>query len=198
MSEQGSTEIFIYTRAEDGLFSLITAVLEQLGLNIVDAGIITTADGHILDTIHVLEASGEPVDNALRVEEIRSTLLEEITHKDRGDWHVSRRIPRQYRHFPIKTRIEFKLSPDDQRTIMELISADHPGLLSQVGKAFTECGVRLLNARITTLGSRVEDIFEITDLNDRPLKDADQIACLEKALHRHLGSDASTPTSFAI
>ena len=198
MSERGSTEIFIYTRAQDNLFTLITAVLEQLGLDIVDAGIITTGDDHILDTFHVLEASGEPVDNTLRVEEIRTALLKEITREDQGEWHVSRRMPRQYRHFPIKTRIGLKQDPDDRRTTLELITADHPGLLSQVGKAFTECGIRLLNARITTLGARVEDIFEITDLEDRPLKDADQIACLEKALHKHLGSDAGTQKSFAI
>jgi [protein-PII] uridylyltransferase len=198
VSAHGSTEIFLYTRAQDGLFPMITAVLEQLGLNIVDAGIITTADGYILDTFHVLEASGEPVDNALRIEEIRAALLQEITRGAQGEWHVSRRMPRQYRHFPIKTRIEFKQDPDDRRTIMELITADHPGLLSQVGQAFTECGVRLLNARITTLGSRVEDTFDITDLNDQPLTDADQIACLENALHKHLGSDAGTQTSFAI
>ena len=107
-------------------------------------------------------------------------------------------MPRQYRHFPIKTRIEFNQDPDDQRTIMELITADHPGLLSQVGQAFTECGIRLLNARISTLGSRVEDVFQITDLEDRPLKDADQIACLEQALHKHLGSDAGTPSAFSM
>jgi [protein-PII] uridylyltransferase len=198
VSEHGSTEIFIYTRAEDNLFTLITAVLEQLGLDIVDAGIITTADGYILDTFHVLETSGEPVDNALRVEEIRTALLNELNRENKGEWHVSRRMPRQYRHFPIKTRIEFKQDLDDQRTIMELITVDHPGLLSQVGKAFTECGVRLLNARIATLGSRVEDIFQVTDQNDRPLEDADQIACLEKALHKHLGSNTGTPASFAI
>lgn len=197
-SRHGSTEIFLYARSRDGLFSMITAVLEQLGLNIVDAGITTTADDFILDTFHVLETSGEPVDDALRIEEIRAALQKEITRDGQDEWHVSRRIPRQYRHFPIKTRIEFNQNPDDQRTIMELITADHPGLLSQVGQAFTECGIRLLNARITTLGSRVEDVFEITDLENRPLKDADQMACLEQALHKHLGSDAGTPSSFAI
>ncbi|UCC56383.1 MAG: [protein-PII] uridylyltransferase [Gammaproteobacteria bacterium] len=198
VSEHGSTEVFIYTRAEDNLFTLITAVLEQLGLDIVDAGIITTADGHVLNTFHVLETSGEPVDNALRVEEIRTALLGQLTRKDKDEWHVSRRMPRQYRHFPIKTRIEFKQDPDDQRTVMELITVDHPGLLSQVGKAFTECGVRLLNARIATLGSRVEDIFQVTDQNDRPLEDAGQIACLEEALQKYLGSEPGTPASFVI
>ncbi len=186
VTERGSTEIFIYARASDELFTLITAVLDQLGLDVVDAGITTTHDGHVLNTFHVLETSGEPAGNDLRVEEIRSALLREIENGGRDEWHVSRRIPREYRHFPIQTRIEFKRDEGDSRTIMELITSDHPGLLSQVGKAFIECKVRLLNAKIITLGSRAEDVFYITDRDNRPIKDAGQIECLEKALHKHL------------
>jgi [protein-PII] uridylyltransferase len=193
---RGSTEIFIYARAADKLFTLITAVLDQLGLNIVDAGIVTTEDGYILNTFHVLEASGEPAADALRLEEIRTALVTGIGNKDRNVWHVSRRTPRQYKHFPIKTRIGFRLDEVDQHTIMELVTADHPGLLSQVGRAFTECEVRLLNAKIATLGSRAEDIFHIADRNNQPLSDNRQIECLDKAMRKYL--DAGTEAAEAL
>jgi [protein-PII] uridylyltransferase len=193
-SERGSTEIFIYARVMDELFTLITAVLDQLALNVVDAGIITTVDGHVLNTFHVLETTGQPVESDLRAEEIRAALIEEITSGDRQEWHVSRRMPRTYKHFPIKTHIAFKPDELDHRTVMELITADHPGLLSQVGRAFTECGVRLLNARIATLGSRAEDIFYITDRNNQPLGDSLQYECLEKSLRKHLGAESATAT----
>jgi [protein-PII] uridylyltransferase len=186
VTELGSTEIFIYARAADELFTLITAVLDQQGLNIVDAIIITTRDGFVLSTYHVLEISGEPAEDPLRIEEIRSALKREIEHGNRDEWHVSRRIPRQYKHFPIKTLVGFKPDEVDRRTIMELITADHPGLLSQVGRAFTDCRVRLLSAKIATLGSRAEDVFHITDHDNRPLSDMQQMECLEQALHKHL------------
>ncbi len=186
ITERGSTEIFIYARASDELFTLITAILDQLGLDVVDAGIITTNDGHVLNTFHVLEASGEPAADDLRVDEIRNALLREIENGGRDEWHVSRRTPREYRHFPIQTHIDFKRDETDSRTIMELITSDHPGLLSQVGQAFIECKVRLLNAKIITLGSRAEDVFYITDRNNRPIEDPGQFECLEKALHKHL------------
>jgi [protein-PII] uridylyltransferase len=198
VTERGSTEIFIYARADDNLFTLITAVLDQLGLNIVDAGIITTNDGYVLNTFHVLEASGASAGEAHRIREIRSALQEELTRKKHTDWHVSRRVPRQYKHFPIQTRIGFRLDEVDQRTIMELTTADHPGLLSKVGRSFTECGIRLLYARIATLGSRAEDIFHITDLNDRPLQEEAQFECLEKTLHRHLDKAPEAPSAFVI
>jgi [protein-PII] uridylyltransferase len=197
-SERGSTEIFIYARVMDELFTLITAVLDQLALDVVDAGIITTADGHVLNTFHVLETYGQPVESDLRAEEIRTALLEEITSGDRQEWHVSRRIPRVYKHFPIKTHIAFKPDELDHRTVMELITPDHPGLLSQVGRAFTECGIRLLNARIATLGSRAEDIFYITDRNNQPLGEVKQYDCLEKSLRKHLGTEPATEPSATI
>jgi len=189
LTDRGSTEIFIYTTDVDELFSHITAVLAQQGLNVVDAGITTTPDNHVLDTFHVLEESGEPVSGEQRCAEIRQALHTEITNRPHNTWQVSRRMPRQYRHFPIKTHIDFKLDELDQRTVMELIAADRPGLLSRVGRAFTECKVRLLNAKIATLGSRVEDVYYITDLQNRPLTDPAQIDCLKQALHRYLDND---------
>jgi [protein-PII] uridylyltransferase len=137
----------------------------------------------------VLEESGSPISGDQRLEEIRSTLLNEIDTEHRRTWNVSRRTPRQYKHFPIKTHLEFKLDSLDQRTIMELITADRPGLLSRIGQAFADCNISLLNAKIATLGSRAEDVFYITDQHNKPLTDASRIECIEKAIHKYLDMD---------
>jgi [protein-PII] uridylyltransferase len=187
--ERGGTEILIYATDTRGLFSRITAVLDQQGLNVVDAGIITTRDNHILDTFHVLEESGGMVSGDLRINEIQTALLKEIDSTGRDEWHISRRPPRQYKHFPIKTHIYFKLDEHDQRTVMELITADRPGLLSRVGRAFADCEVKLLNAKIVTLGSRAEDVYFITDHNDQPLSKPEQFECLEKTLRKYLDTE---------
>ena len=72
---------------------------------------------------------------------------------------------------------------------MELVTADRPGLLSQIARAFTDCGVKLLNAKIATLGTRVEDVYYITDNNNEPLTDTLISECLEKAIYKYLGID---------
>ena len=191
-TERGGTEIFIFAPATTGLFSRIAAVLDQLGLNVVDAVISTTADNHILDTFKVLEDSGKPVEGARRIEEIHSALLDEISGKGRRTWTISRRPPRQYRHFPVKTHIEFKLDELDQRTVMELVTSDRPGLLSRIGRAFADCEIKLLNAKIATLGARAEDVYYITDRNDQPLTETLISACLTKAIHKYLDDEEST------
>lgn len=189
-SERGGTEIFIYARRQERLFSHITSVIEQLGLNVVDAGVVTMQDDFILDTFHVLEADGQPVTSDLRMNEIHAALKHALDGDAEHSWHVSRRPPRTHKHFPIKTHIAFRQDVDDQRTVMELITADRPGLLSRVGRAFADCGVRLWNAKIATLGSRAEDFYYITDLNNKPLTEQ-QLECLEKSVKKYLEQDDS-------
>ena len=186
LTERGGTEIFIFAAAADDLFSRITAVLDQLGLNVVDAGIITTDDGHGLHTYHVLEVSGAPVTGMRRSEEIRTALQAELEHGKPDIWHVARRMPRVYKHFPIRTHVDFKPDEIDRRTVMSLITSDRPGLLSRVGRAFVDCKVRLQNAKISTLGARAEDVFYITDLDNQPLQKDVQFECLVQSIQRHL------------
>ena len=195
VTEHGGTEIFIVTATEDDQFSRITAVLDRLGLNVVDAGIITTQDNRTVDTFHVLEESGFPISGDRRLQEIRNTLLSEINAEGHTTWNISRRIPRHYKHFPIKTHLDFKLDSYDRRTVMELITADRPGLLSRIGRAFADCKIRLLNAKIVTLGSRAEDVYYITDQHNQPLTDASKIACLEKAIRKYLDEEDNPANS---
>ncbi|MGB5716868.1 MAG: [protein-PII] uridylyltransferase [Gammaproteobacteria bacterium] len=187
----GGTEIFISAPAVDEQFSRITAVLDRLGLNVVDAGITTTQDNKALDTFHVLEESGSPVSGDRRLDEIKEALLSAINAGKSRTWNISRRAPHLYRHFPIKTHLDFKLDAYDQRTVMELITADRPGLLSRIGRAFADCKIRLLNAKIVTLGSRAEDVYYITNQHNQPLTDASEIACLEEAIHKYLDMEGN-------
>jgi [protein-PII] uridylyltransferase len=191
VTERGGTEIFIYAPATDDLFSRITAVLDQLGLNVVDAGIITTRDQHALHTYHVLDEAGGPVTGTGRNREITEALQAELDEGRQNIWHIARRTPRQFRHFPIRTHVDFKLDETGQRTMLELITSDRPGLLSRVGRAFADCRVRLNQAKIATLGARAEDVFYITDLDNRPLADAAQIECLAQAISRYLDDKQS-------
>jgi [protein-PII] uridylyltransferase len=48
------------------------------------------------------------------------------------------------------------------------------------------CGVRLQNAKIATFGERVEDIFYITDIDGRPIRDTLTLECLHTTLTQAL------------
>jgi [protein-PII] uridylyltransferase len=71
---------------------------------------------------------------------------------------------------------------------MDLGCSDRPGLLSRISAAMVACGVRIHDARIATLGDRVEDAFILSDKQNRPLSRKIRTELLE-ALKETLGQD---------
>ena len=65
-SGRGGTGISTYTPQTQHSFARTTALLDQLGLNIVDARITPTADGFSLDVYHVLEDTGAEITDPRR------------------------------------------------------------------------------------------------------------------------------------
>ena len=63
-----------------------------------------------------------------------------------------------------------------------MISADRPGLLATLGSIFVEFELNLINAKIATLGERVEDVFFITDQDQRALTDPNLCLRIEQAI----------------
>ena len=98
------TQIFIYTRDRDYLFAVITATMEQLGLNVYGARVYSSADHHTLDTFFVLEQDGRPVPpEGPRAEAIRQALLEHIQGEEHYLDVVQRHTPRALKHFSAPT-----------------------------------------------------------------------------------------------
>lgn len=186
--ERGGTEVFIYTRANDTLFERTTALLDQLGLDIHDARITTARNGYALDTYLILDESGTPIQGDAQIREIVARITRELSRQDGERPRVTRRPPRRFQHFDIPTQIGFSIDEPNNRTVLELITGDRPGLLSAVGRAFSACGIRLQNARIATFGSRAEDVFYITDTDNRPLRSPEQFDCLRAHLRDSLNS----------
>ncbi len=196
-SSRGGTEIFVYAPARNYIFARITAVLTGLALNIQDARIITAANDYTLDTFMVLDEEGRAVEDTYRLEEIRATIARVLEHPDAPLPGVSRRLSRRKRHFDVATEIHFDNAGRRGTTQMELITADHPGLLSQVGQAFMDSAVLVHNARIATIGARAEDIFYITDLAHRPITDPGRLARIRDTVLERLADlpdrEASLP-----
>ncbi len=185
-TQRGGTEIFLYTLDHDHLFAMTAMSLDSMGLDIVDARIITTHGGYTLDTYIVLDAMGQPIHSPEHLQDIMMGLKERLTRSTLEEMQISRRAARQLRHFSIATQITFSCDHHNRHTIAELITSDRPGLLARVGRAFVDCGVRVHNAKIATFGERVEDIFFITDRDNRPLESEDQFSQLRAAIIKYV------------
>ncbi|MDD2723504.1 MAG: [protein-PII] uridylyltransferase [Methylovulum sp.] len=170
-TQRGSAEVFVYTRNIGPIFSLCTATFDQLGLTILDARIMTTLNDYILNSFQVLEQSGEPILDHCREDHIRAALQNNLRQQQIKSHKNIHRQSRQARHFPIPTSIQFHDDPLGRHTIIELVTTDRAGLLSQIGQAFIRQNINLHSAKITTIGSRAEDMFYVTDQQNQPITD---------------------------
>ncbi len=185
----GGTEIFLYTPQDQHTFALATSVLDELGFTIADARIIQLDNGYSLSTYVVLEQTGERITDPARHEQIRRYIDRALARPDGTPARVTRRAPRQVRMFSIPTVVSFATDEKNNRTVMELVAGDRPGLLSEVGKVLRDKHVAIHTAKIVTLGERAEDVFYVTDTAGRPLA-AQFCEDLEKALTAALDQPA--------
>ena len=188
-AKRGGTPIFIYSEETENLFSLASIALDRIGLSVVDARIITTLSGKTLDTFIVLEQDGNPVDDVERKQQISQALYSVLRNPDSVANISPQRIPRQLKQFDTPTRVTLNSSMDNKYTIVEIETTDRPGILAQIGKSFIDCNINVHNAKINTLGERVDDVFFITDCERAPLSELEHIEMLTDSLYNNIDAD---------
>ncbi len=166
---RGGTAIFSYTHRRINSFARATGVLDQMGLTILDARITPTTNAFTIDTFLVLEDTGGAIHDRTRVHAIEQGLYRALRLDVGSSYTVTRRAPRQVRMFSTPTQIVWGDDDRNHRTVLELVAADRPGLLCELGKVFMAEKVQLLAARIVTVGERAEDVFYVADGDGHPL-----------------------------
>lgn len=186
--DDGIQAVF-YTPQKKRTFAHGTAGLGELGMTIVDARIVPLGNGYSLDTYIFMEFDKRVHADESRMSKIRRTLTRVLTAPDEQAAAVTRPAPRQVRMFTTKTVIEFSNDKANQRTVMELVAGDRPGLLSDVGRVFVDEGINIDTAKIMTIGERAEDVFYISDQSGKALSD-ESCAELRERLFERLDAKA--------
>ncbi|TNF99048.1 MAG: [protein-PII] uridylyltransferase, partial [Gammaproteobacteria bacterium] len=184
--QKGATSIFVYAKESPKFFAKCAAALDQMGLNILEARILSTKDDHTLNTFTVHDENGQSIKDSHQIKLVRQHLKSQLQEEDQSVMAVTRRVPRQLKHFTIPTQISFELDEVHNRTIMNIVTGDKPGLLSLIGQAFLQCHIQIENARIATFGERVEDVFYIVNDDGTALKDPEDTTRLHDAISRQL------------
>jgi [protein-PII] uridylyltransferase len=166
---KGFLQILIYQPSRPGQFAIITATLEQLNLNIHDARVSSFPNNCSLSN-YVVSSTDPDAETAPTKDKIKKELVKQLEDPDRPAI-VTRRTSRQLKHFSFPTEVLISFDTGRQKTMLEVISPDRPGLLARIASVFLENHVGLVKARIATLGERVEDVFTITDSAGLPLND---------------------------
>jgi [protein-PII] uridylyltransferase len=194
--ELGTCEYSVIAHNEltPGIFSKITGVMAGSALQILDAQILTRADGIVVDTFQVTDPDyqGEPPP------ERRQTVSDRIAAVLKGWEHVDDVVRRGARlkmtrplpKAPEATEVRIDNETSDGFTIVDVFADDRQGLLHVITNAIFQLGLSIHAARISTRLDQVADVFYVTDQTGRKLHDHAQLervrAGIEKAIEKFL------------
>jgi [protein-PII] uridylyltransferase len=190
---EGATQIFIYTQMSRVLFANIATAFDKLNMNIQDARIFDTDSKYCFTTFMLLEADGNPIGkNPQRLEEIHNTLQKYIQENEAMDSGGNIRTSRKLQHFTRRTETTLNNPEGMPYSILEVLCPDRPGLLAKVANIFIEKNIILHNAKITTLGENVEDVFFISNSKNKPLTNKKVIEELQNSIKHKLDEELQT------
>jgi len=183
VKERGISELLVYSPDYDGLFSAVTTVIDEVGLDVLSARVATTTSGKSFDLFQLMDGNAQSL-NEIDCERLK-TRLRKVLADASVLKPVVRRLPRRLRPFKSATRIHFSAAHGGEKTLMDLACSDRPGLLSDISTVLLACGIRIHDSKISTMGDRVEDAFILSDKQNAPL-DRETRAMLRDTLTKTL------------
>ena len=181
-----ATGVFLYARDRDNLFADSVTGIESAGLGIAAAQVATSASGICFNSYVVLGRANQPSD-ALR-KRLVARLTAAIADGATTDAPV-RRVSRRLRQFVMPTEVSLETRPGAATSTLRIVASDRPGVLSALGGLFAELGISVTRARITTLGERVEDVFEVTNRAKHAITHTGQADAVTETIRRRLDAE---------
>ncbi len=172
-------EIFIKVQNSKGLFYKLTKILELSGLEVIDANIFTSKDNQFAaNTFITKNLHHQRSFNKAELIELESRIEKNFTRFENTKY---KKVELKKLNFEKIVNISYSRNDNKKRCLITIETADSYGLLSNIAKVFYEEQASIFSARINTLGERVEDTFEIENI-DRTLISNHKIKKIIKAL----------------
>ena len=133
----------------------------------MEAKIYTGNKNKTLVIVHFLDQNSQAVTEQDTIKELKTTLQHQLSLSDEIT-NYKQKEPRILRAFDTQTEIKFA-EINQQRTELTINTKDIPGLLAKIGEALKESEIRLHDAKIHTVGEKVEDVFIISTVNNKAL-----------------------------
>ncbi|MCG6154438.1 [protein-PII] uridylyltransferase [Rubinisphaera margarita] len=177
--DTGTLELTIITRqrGSERCFHRMTGVLTAAHLSILSADIYTSDSGFIFDRFLVHDCDSALRPPPSRLERIREYLTEAVARPISFEklFQQQRRYQLKSEQEPIsnqRPRVSIDNDTSPHATIIDVFAHDRPGLLFTVSKAIYDLDLSVTLARITTHVDQVVDVFYVTDLDQKKIREA--------------------------
>ncbi len=162
------TEIIIYAPDHPGLFASIAGAMALSGASVVDAKIMTLANGMALDTFWIQDADAHAYAAKDRLKRlyrrIEDTLSGRLVPARELKAAQEKQTPSRTVVFKVPPRVLIDNKASNRHTVIEINGRDRLGLLHDVTAALTASGLQISSAHISTFGVRVIDVFYVKDV----------------------------------
>jgi len=172
---RGGTEVFIFTKEKKDTFASTVSFLVTKKLSIHDAKIISTKTGYTVNTFVVLDSRNKPLRERFYTKEISQALVDRLGQENSSELPAPK-IARHMNKFKVPLRVNFIKTYSKNRTMIEIIALDRPGLLSNIGQVFQKEKINIHSAKITTFGEKADDVFTISTIANEALSIQEQKA----------------------
>ncbi len=172
---RGGTEVFIFTKEQPNTFANTVSFLDTKKLSIHDAKIITTKTDYTVNTFVVLDSRNKPLRERFYTKEISQALVDRLEQSNVCELPKPK-LAKHIKQFKVPVKVNFIKIHAKNRTMIEIIALDRPGLLSNIGQVFQQEKINIHSAKITTFGEKADDVFTISTINNAALTTKEQEA----------------------
>lgn len=156
-NDQRSLQVMVYTQDKEDLFARLCSFFQQRQWSVFDAQIYTSVNQMALDTIQVTLPETQTTNNIV-TQQIESELRNCLEKASKLPIPNLGRLSARSRSFPITPSMNL-ISIDKNKYVLKLTATDRSGVLYSIASVLKKLNIRLISARIVTLGERLEDVF---------------------------------------
>ena len=162
-----------------GVLKDIVAGFHSSQINILGSRIISLNNNDIIDVFWVTSSIQKAIVEKNEQERVIQNITVSLNQEE---------LETYQQLFPtkIKVEVEPRITIDNQMskmaTTFQILSGDRQGLLMDILQIFHDQNMSVQSAKISTYGEKVFDIFQITDLKNKKVKDTKILKTLEDQL----------------
>ena len=188
--DQGHSEATVVSWDRDYLFARVTGAFAASGLTILKADIFTRADNIAIQTFYVA------TDKLEAVTDVRDrTTFEKFLNQAMGmepydfsQAFTKKQKPRApfYDVSEMGTQISIDQRAARKYTLLDVQTADYPGLLYRIASAIADCDLSMVSARITTEKGAALDTFYLCDRNGKKIESEEMLEKLTREVRSRI------------
>ena len=160
---RGCTQLMIYQKTRKNLLRKITSVFEKLNIQITEANIVTLSNNSSIDTYLLLDSSGKQIKNKYMLNDLKNNIEQVLIDPEKVK--ISKKTKKASYTKDFTSVLDVEVYSKNNSVTIEVNALDSPGLLSSICEVMDDSNLMIKDAKVSTLGEQVNDIFFVESIN---------------------------------